>query len=212
MTTRAGYTGWARAVGRHIAAICVAALTLMTTLPADAGRFKQDWQVTGFWGKTSTNQTWGQMITELDIGIHSDSGLAGVGVSKRMWTVWDHLDIELEAQAVRHYRAQSHWEFVGQIIARWTRFPWDSYVDTTIAIGDGISYATEVPALELQAHGPDESTQTLNYLFGEITLRPPGTESWALALRFHHRSGVFRLIDNVTEGSGSFLLALKIGL
>ena len=40
------------------------------------------------------------------------------------------------------------WEFNGLIIARWRLFPWDKYLDTSFAIGDGISYATEVPEIE----------------------------------------------------------------
>ncbi len=169
------------------------------------------WQIMVFAGGLSTNE----FLSEIILGgtlEFEDSAVAGVGVSKRLFDLGDYVGIEAEGQAIKHFGAQNHWEFTALFLVRWLVFPWDDYVDTTLAIGDGVSHATEVPALEKRAFGEDESTKTLNYLVGELTFRLPEVSSWELSLRFQHRSGVFRHIDNVQESSTNFVLGLKFNL
>ena len=61
------------------------------------------------------------------------------------------------------------------------------HLPTTFAVGEGISYATEVPELE-----PGEgASQWLNYLLFEVTFALPKYPEWAIVGRIHHRSGFF---------------------
>jgi hypothetical protein len=169
------------------------------------------WQIMVFAGGLSTNE----FLSEIILGgtlEFEDSAVSGVSVSKRLFDLGDYVGIEAEGQAIKHFGAQNHWEFTAFFLARWLVFPWDDYVDTTLAIGDGVSHATEVPALEKRAFGEDESTKTLNYIVGELTFRLPEVSRWELSLRFQHRSGVFRRIDNVQESSTNFVLGLKFSL
>ena len=119
------------------------------------------------------------------------------------WAQW-----ERELQVARHFGDQDHWETNALLILRWTAFPWDWR--TSLALGEGVSWASEVPALEdelLAAEGG--STRFLNYLLIELTTGLPFTERWNLVGRIHHRSGVFGLYDDVEEGSNFLTLGLR---
>ncbi len=116
---------------------------------------------------------------------------------------------ELEAQVVKHYGIQTHWEFNGVIIFRWNHFPWNEYVRTTLAIGDGLSYATEVPPLELSSQTNSGATKLLNYFLLEMSLSPPANKNWAFIARIHHRSGVYGIFDNVSGGSNVISAGMK---
>jgi len=96
------------------------------------------------------------------------------------------LDLEAEGQVVYNFGSQSHWEFnVVPIVARWKRFPWSDRVKTTAAFGIGLSYATELPPVEVALEG--ESRQTLIYWVAEFTAGPLDAP-WAVSARLHHRS------------------------
>ena len=95
------------------------------------------------------------------------------------------------------------------LLFRWKEFPWNDTVDTSFAIGDGLSFPTDLPAEELNAHGRGNSGRLLNAVMMEITLADPAMPEWALALRYHHRSGFFRSFSDVGEASTVFGLGLK---
>lgn len=129
-----------------------------------------------------------------------------------MADLWDYVGIDAETQVIKHFGTQRHWEFTAFFSLRWLVFPWDEYVDTTLAIGDGITYATEVPTLERRVFGEDEATRALNYVVIETTFRLPDASNWELSLRLQHRSGVFRMLDNVQEASTNLVLGIKFNL
>jgi len=112
------------------------------------------------------------------------------------------LDLEVEGQLARHTGLQRHGEINGVLVARWTRFPWDRWLDTRAAFGEGLSWATEEPPIEPRGDKDDEkaSTRLLNYLLLELEGKPPG-RAWSGFVRIHHRSGVFGLFDGVRGGS-----------
>jgi hypothetical protein len=96
------------------------------------------------------------------------------------------LDLEAEGQVVYNFGAQSHWEFNAvPIVARWKRFPWSSRVRTTAAFGLGLSYATELPPVEVALEG--ESRRLLIYWVAEFTAGPLDSP-WSFSARLHHRS------------------------
>jgi hypothetical protein len=122
--------------------------------------------------------------------------VAGTWTAARFFN--DRLSWELEAQVGKYSGDQSHWEFNLPILAlRWHRFPWDTYVSTSLAWGIGPSYATEVPPVELETN--DSSSRWLVYWFGELTAGPPASR-WEVLLRLHHRSDSFGV---VAEDGGS---------
>lgn len=183
----------------HILAFCGTLFSCSGGPWADDRWIGRDWSVTLFGGPLTTDSTTDDIL----VGSPSfeDSYIVGAALNKGLVTVIEHLDIEAEAQAVRHFGDQDHWEFNGLLVARWTRFPWDHVIDTTVAIGDGLSYPTELPPLEIERHGREASRRLLNYVLGEVTFALPDVPEWSLVWRFHHRSGFFGAFDGVTEGS-----------
>jgi len=101
-------------------------------------------------------------------------------------------------------------EFWGAVAFRWTAFPWNNYVKTTIAISEGISLATQVDTVERDANPNHAGSIFLNYFSPELTLSIPRYEKYELVFCIHHRSGLYGLIDNVNAGSQSGTVGLRI--
>ena len=121
------------------------------------------------------------------------------------WIRW-----EVEGQLVRHNGMQNHWEVNGVLVARWMRFPWDRWLDTRLAFGEGLSYAFKVPPLEPRSGEEDmESARLLNYLLLEVEVVLPPRPEWSGFLRVHHRSGVAGLFGGVDGGSNFVGLGLR---
>lgn len=116
---------------------------------------------------------------------------------------------EAEWQVVKHAGIQTHWEFNAVLIHRWTRFPWNRWVRTSMAIGDGLSYATTVPRLELESPSNEGAARLLNYVVLELGLAPPEAQRWSIIGRIHHRSGVYGLFADVDGGSNVMSLGMK---
>lgn len=116
---------------------------------------------------------------------------------------------ESEGQVAKHSGQQEHSEYNALILHRWTYYPWSNRVRITSAIGNGLSWASEVPALELASHSNKGATQLLSYLLLELTVGIPGFEGFDLVGRIHHRSGVFGLFDGVHGGSNIISLGLR---
>ncbi len=110
---------------------------------------------------------------------------------------------ELEAQLVKHSGMQHHWETNAVVAVRWMHFPWDRWLDTRFAFGEGLSYAWKTPPLEPRGDEPGEgeSSRLLNYLLLEWEFVVPGQPEWSSFLRLHHRSGVNGLFGGVQGGS-----------
>jgi len=65
---------------------------------------------------------------------------------------------------------------------RWTRFPWNQYLRTSIAITAGPSFAVDLPR---NAH---DNAAILNYFSPEITFALPQYPQYELMVQMHHRS------------------------
>jgi hypothetical protein len=134
---------------------------------------------------------------------YSDSYLGVVALSWQFAQLGKHIRLEVEGQVGKYFGEQDHWELNALAIARWVTFPWNAYLDTSFAAGEGISYATEVPELEA---GPGAS-QALNYLLFEVSFALPAHPEWALVGRIHHRSGFWGAL--APNGSNAFGLGVK---
>ncbi len=117
--------------------------------------------------------------------------IAVVALAREFWHYQDYISFEAEGQIGKHFNNDTFWEFNGLIIGRWHVFPWNKYVDTSLAVGDGLSCYTEVSKVEKD--DDDDAQKTLNYLLFELTLGLPQYPRWDLVVRIHHRSSVFGL-------------------
>ncbi|WP_305044735.1 hypothetical protein [Geoalkalibacter sp.] len=129
---------------------------------------------------------------------YQDSYLGVLALSREFARTGASLGWEGEGQIGKYFGRQSHFEYNALVVARWHRFPWNHKVDTTFALGEGISWATRTPKLEARNH--EKTSQLLNYLLFELTLAPPHSRLY-LSGRIHHRSGVFGLYNGVRGGS-----------
>jgi len=128
--------------------------------------------------------------------------LAGA-FSRRFATLFGALDLEAEAgieQRFGNMHATVGWLAVD---FRWTDFPWNRYLATTIALADGPSYASQIDEEERLRSGDNRGSNLLNFFSPEITFALPDRPDDQLMLRFQHRSGIFGLINGV-EGGSSF--------
>jgi hypothetical protein len=118
------------------------------------------------------------------------------------------LSLEAEGQVARYFGDQDHWEFNAvPVVGRWNRFPWNGRVATTAAFGLGLSYATELPPVEVELEG--ESKQLLVYWVIEVTAGA-AQAPWSISLRLHHRSGAWGLVAD-HGGMNAVGLGLRYG-
>jgi hypothetical protein len=103
---------------------------------------------------------------------------------------------------------QTIYEFDPYIAFRWANFPWNHYVNTSFALGEGISYATSIPALESK-YGNKNAKRLLNYMLIEATFASPSYPRLQLVTRIHHRSGAFGLYHAGNTGSNDVGLGIR---
>jgi hypothetical protein len=139
-----------------------------------------------------------------------DAGIVDGAFSRRLVTFWNALNIEPQIGIAKRVGDMQAGEFWGVIAFRWTAFPWNNYIKTTIAISDGISLATQVDTVERDANANRAGSVFLNYFSPEITFSIPDYEKYALVFRVHHRSGLYGLIDKANAGSQFGTVGLRI--
>ena len=117
--------------------------------------------------------------------------IAVAALAREFWHYEKYISFEVEGQIGKHFNNDTFWEFNGLIIGRWHAFPWNKYVDTSFAVGDGFSYYTEISKVE--EDDDDDAQKTLNYLMFELALGLPQYPRWDMVVRIHHRSSIFGL-------------------
>ena len=185
----------------------IAVLIVITLMPAFIGETmaEQDFAVTVYGGRM-TDGDFGDSLTGQAKFID-----AYIMVGALSWTFAryyeDALSFELEGQVGKWFGDSDNWEFNIPVAIRWSKFPWNKHVATSLAYGLGPSFATEKPKAEIDEH--DTTQKFLVYWYGEIALGPPDS-NWGGVLRIHHRSGAFGLVaDRGEGGSNTLCLGLK---
>jgi hypothetical protein len=74
-------------------------------------------------------------------------------------------------------------------------------VDTSFAVGDGLSYNTETSKVEEE--DDDDAGKWLNYMMFELTLGLPKYHRWNFVYRIHHRSSIR---EKIGAGASNFVL------
>jgi hypothetical protein len=181
--------------------LAVLLLVVATAASAQAPRDPEDspprvfpWAVTLYGGPFAKNDFLEFFVAPVEF---DHAGMVSLAVSREVAVLWKHIRWEAEIGVTKWFGEQTHWEFTSAIVARWVTFPWNDSLATTIAVGDGPSFATEPPKLELKNF--DEAKRLQNYVFFELTFGLPRFPQSDFVIRLHHRSGVFGLLG----GSGS---------
>jgi hypothetical protein len=149
---------------------------------------------TVYGGRITDVPAWHDLVTEPHDASFVDAYIAVVAMSLEMATFREGAwALEGESQVAYNFGDQHHWEFNVAAMPRWRQFPWNHYVDTSVAFGLGFSWTTEVPEVEVAIEG--ESHRFLVFWVMEVTLGPPNSR-WAASIRLHHRSPAFGLFGD----------------
>ncbi len=171
---------------------------------AEEAEAKRDWFINSYTALLLTSDL------QKTLSLYSDSHdayLTALTVGKRIGSYKKYIDAEVEGQIVRYYVKQDHWEFNAAFVLRWQPFLWDRVLDTSFAIGNGLSYASEIPDLEQKHH--DKATQILHFLMIEVTFALPDYPRWNFLARIHHRSGIWGIFDDVSGGTNGIGFGIK---
>jgi hypothetical protein len=183
-------------------------ITLLCGLLACDQAIAGAYAMTIYRGEYTDNGLLDEILLFKDIKFE-DSYLVAIALSKEFDWPTNNRHWEYEGQLVKHFDAQEHWEVNALFNHRWKNYRWDNIVKTTFAIGSGISYATQIPPLEVASHTNSGASKTLIYLLLEATFQLPTQNDWAFVARIHHRSGLFRLINDVKGGSNNISFGVK---
>jgi hypothetical protein len=184
--------------------ITIGALLLLPGGPALAERvFHPPNSITFFTGMLTGNQ-WEDFFEPAGLTFRR-TYMAGIGYNHRIATVVDALEIEGLVQAAPHFGAAHQWEFDAAANARWTDFPWNDVLPTTLSFALGPSYETQIPREEEPLNGGFSKRWLAFWLF-EIEVSPPQSP-WSGVIRVHHRSTAFGLFG---KGGGSNWLVLGV--
>ena len=192
-----------------------------------------DWYTTVYIGQLTSNDIREFFQFQADF---VPSTMLTVAVGREFWRYHDYFALELEGQLAKYFgeytfecdtrecrglppeqrarKTQDHMEINGVLVFRWLDLPWDRYMDTSFAVGEGLSYATRVPAVEENLHmetfGFEYRTSTLlNYLMFEMAFSLPQYRQWQLVARIHHRSSVFGLLADSNSGSNTLGVGIR---
>ncbi|MEM6438436.1 MAG: hypothetical protein AAF763_01895 [Pseudomonadota bacterium] len=134
-------------------------------------------------------------------------------LSRRLGSFGGVLDLEAEVGLGQRI-GEPATEVWGALYARWTEFPWNDAVRTSIAISTGLNYASRVTPRERERSAGPEESELMHYLSPEITLAPASWERTDLVLRFHHRSGGGQIWGDgfLFNGASEGAQYLKIGI
>ncbi len=123
-------------------------------------------------------------------------------VGKKCVSFSKHLILGGEGQFVKHFGGRGQYEWNVLLVEHWLTFPWNHIVRTSIALGQGVSYATEIPEIEEQSY--EKTAQFLGYLLFEATFSLSQYSRWNIVARIHHRSGASGFFSGVNGASNAF--------
>lgn len=101
------------------------------------------------------------------------------------------------------------YEFDPYLTFRWANWAWDDKVPTSFALGWGVSYTSNVPAIERRGTNNKNLGHLLNYLMFEATFARPSYPELQAVIRIHHRSGAYGVYGVSNSGSNDIGLGIR---
>jgi hypothetical protein len=86
---------------------------------------------------------------------------------------------------------------------RWTYFPWNQYLRTSVGVGIGPSLSNDVSVISGSVVS-NSGVHVVNYFSPEITLGLPSGPRWDAVIRFQHRSPIWGLLP-LSSGAPQFV-------
>lgn len=136
--------------------------------------------------------------------------LVATALSRRVATLWGHVDVEPEVGLGQRWGEQDQTEVWAAFFFRWRGFPWDSHLVTTAAVSTGVNLASSVSEKEKDRAKDGEGDALMHFFAPEITFALPQAPQYELLFRFHHRSGVFGVISDAWGGAQYGTIGIRI--
>lgn len=177
----------------------IAVLALL--LPAGAWCEQEGWSMGVYGGQYYDTEPAGFLNGQATF---KDQYLLALTATKTLWRSanWP-MSLELDGMLGQQFGQASLTEVAVAPTLRWSGFPWNQYLQTSLRAGPlGLSYTSEVSPLERGTEG--RGSQWLNFLMLELTLAPPQEKSWEVFLRLHHRCTIYDLINNYGANGEDF--------
>ena len=187
--------------------LCTLWVILLSVIPvsaANAQSAQKDWAVTLYLGKLTDGELFETATFNFKF---EDAYFIDAGLSRRLYTYRNYFNLEVEGQIAKHFGDQDQWEFDLVSYFRWLLFPWDKYLDTSFAVGAGVSYVTSTPKVEAEHYR--KTSQLLGALMFEFAFSLPQVPEWSLVTSIHHRSGAFGLFNGVHGASNAWAVGLR---
>lgn len=153
--------------------------------------------LTVFYGQSNVNDLLD--IVQLRIGKFEPYSILGVQYSQKFLDVPTYFNLEWAGHLVKHFERWDLFEVDALVILRWNWFPWNSYLNTSLGMGEGFSLASGHPSSETVSQGI--YAPFLNYLWIDLRFSIPALPEWGADIILHHRSGIYGLIAGVEGGS-----------
>lgn len=131
---------------------------------------------------------------------YDDDYIFAAALSRKVGSMWGRIDLEPEVGVAQRFGVQHETEVWGAVYFRYRGFPWDKYVKTTMGISLGLNYSSDVSPQEDERSKTGEGYRLQHFFSPEITFASPKNDKDEVLIRFHHRSGVFGLMN---DGGGA---------
>ena len=192
---------------RRLGGFLVLFALLFLSGPPTSALAEGRWFVSLFGGEVGYGSLGDTLIGKLRFNDNHHFVSAALG--KELYTWRNTIRLELEGHAGQHWGSgKSHNEFNAVFVVRWLPFWWDNYVDTSFAVGEGLSYATRIPSIEEEQY-EEKTSKWLNYLSFDLEFTSPRPSPWSGFFRIHHRSGVDGLFGDVRGASNALAVGVK---
>jgi len=187
---------------RHLQQRLPLVLTACLMLPVSASCGEGDWSIGAYAGQYYDSEPAGFTQGRAN---YLNQYLVALTASKTVWRA-DKLPLSLEIDGMigHQFGLATLQEFAIAPVLRWSGFPWNETLPTSIRFGPvGYSYTTIVSPLEQNASG--EGARHLNFLLAELTFSLPQKKSEEVFVRLHHRCSAYDVLNNYGANGEDFL-------
>jgi len=195
---RGGGMVWALGTRFNLAMAAVFAALLLAAGPA---RAEAQWYASGSIG-TLTEGSWHDALIPNDVEF-ADSHMLAAAVGRERPVGDSRFALGVEAQLIAHAGTQDHFELSIPLTLRYR--PNRAGPVASYAGGLGLSYATQVPQVEIDRNGA--SQRLFVHWLAEVEFALPSPDRTAF-VRLHHRSDGYGLFE-VDAGSTGYLIGLR---
>jgi len=165
------------------------------------------------YGGTGTNSSLGEALTlqtsKFYDSFFNNENFIGIEGGRKLASNNKNLSLEALGQLRQHIGERGYLAVESALVLRWNVSPNSNFLNTSLAIGNGLSYVTALPGVEETRPTSFNKSNLLNFLLIESTFSLPKSPEWSLVLRLNHRSGVFGLFNGVRDGSNNFALGIR---